>query len=287
MKRFLQGIRRYKWEILMTLPLLFYLFVFTLVPLLTSLKMSITDPNQGGFPSGVNFRYLFAQGQFDQALFNTLTISLVGITLELVFGMILALMMHQVFWGRGLLRTILLVPLGVPTIVSAVIFTYIFDTGGYLNEVLFRLGLIQHPVDWQAGGFRTIMTIVLTDMWKVTSLVTLILLAGLESIPEEVYEAANVDGAGAGRQFFSITLPLLKPAITIAIILRGIDAFRIFEVPFILTGKSTPVLSTLAYFEYYDYSNPYTSAAAATFLMLIILCFILLYLWLIGWKEET
>ncbi|RMF87440.1 MAG: sugar ABC transporter permease [Nitrospinota bacterium] len=270
----------------MTLPLLCYLFAFTLVPLLASLKMSITAPEQGGFPSGQNFRYLLSHGQFDDALFNTIAITLLGLCLQLVVGMILALMMHRTFWGRGLIRTIVLIPMGVPTIVSGVIFTYVFDIGGYLNELLFRLGEISHPIDWQAGGLRTILSVVFADMWKVTPLVTLILLAGLESIPEEVYEAGAVDGVTPLSRFFFLTLPLLKPSITMAVILRAIDAFRIFEIPLILTGKTTPVLATFAYFEYYEYNNPYTSAAAATLLTAIILGFILLYLFLVERKES-
>ncbi len=106
----------------------------------------------------------------------------------------------------------------------------------------------------------------------------LILLAGLESIPREIYQAARVDGAGRWASFRYITLPLLKPSIAIALVLRAIDAFRIFEIPLILTGKNTPVLSTYAYFEFNSYNNPNTSAASANILTLIIFFFILAYL---------
>jgi trehalose transport system permease protein len=116
------------------------------------------------------------------------------------------------------------------------------------------------------------------DMWKVTPVVILILLAGLESIPGEVYEASNIDGATAWQTFRYITLPLLKPSITMALILRGIDAFRVFELMLVLAGRATPVLSTFAYDEYNNYANAYSSAAASTILVVIIAVFIIGYL---------
>jgi trehalose transport system permease protein len=120
--------------------------------------------------------------------------------------------------------------------------------------------------------------ILVVELWKVTPLVTLILLAGLEGIPESALEAAQIDGAGPWRRFWYVTLPLLRPAFVTAVVLRATDAFRIFELPLILTGKSLPVLGTFAYSEYYDYNNPFTSAAAASLLLGLIALFLAGYL---------
>lgn len=141
-------------------------------------------------------------------------------------------------------------------------------------------------MDWASGGFKTLLMVSIADMWKVTPLVILLLLAGLESIPDEVYEASNIDGATVWQTFKYVTLPLLKPSITMALILRAIDAFRIFELVLVLAGRATPVISTFAYDEYNNYANAYTSAAASTILLLIIAVFIVSYLKIGGTKEE-
>jgi ABC-type sugar transport system permease subunit len=131
---------------------------------------------------------------------------------------------------------LLLIPLGVPTIVAASTMRYVFGMVGYLNEVLYRLGLVTLPIDWTGSRWLAVVTVAMADAWKVTPLVMLILLAGLQAIPREIYEAARTDGAGPWQQFWRITLPLLRPALTMAFIIRGVDAFRIFALPLALPG---------------------------------------------------
>ncbi|HDM22368.1 MAG TPA: sugar ABC transporter permease [Methanomicrobia archaeon] len=211
----------------------------------------------------------------------------VGLTLELIFGMILALILSEKFFGRGIFRAVMLLPLGIPTIVSASNMAFIFSTQGFLNELLYRIGLIEVPIDWRVGTIKPLMTIVVADMWKVTPLVMLILLAGLESIDKQLYEAAKVDGAGRWHRFRHITLPLLKPYITMALVIRGIDAFRIFELPLVMAGRHVPVMSSYAYFEYVERNNPYTSAAGATILLIMIIIAISVYLKAVGTEEVT
>ena len=189
-------------------------------------------------------------------------------------------------WKAVLASETLWPPLGVPTIVAGVIFTYVFGSAGYLNELLGRLGVIATPIDWTQGNWLSLGVLVVADLWKVTPLITLILLAGLEAIPESALEAAAVDGASGWRQFWYVTLPLLRPSLTMAVILRAIDAFRIFELPLMLTGKSTPVLGTLAYSEFYEYDNPFTSAAAATLLMGLIAICLMSYLGLVARRDS-
>ncbi len=280
-------LRRYRLEVMLLLPLIGFIFGFTLIPILHSITFGFTT-KAGGFTLD-NYFQLFANTQFHAALRNTVVLTAVGLSFQMVTGLGLALILTRTFKLRGFFRSLLLVPIGVPTIVSGVTLMYIFDSSGYLNEFLFRLGLIQLPIDWAAGGARTILMIVFADMWKVTPMVVLLMLAGLESIPEELYEAAAVDGATGWRAFWRITLPLLRPAITMTVIIRGVDAFRIFELPLILAGRVNPVLATFAYTEYNQYQNIHTSGAAATFLLGIILVFVLLYLLLVEreWRKPV
>jgi len=232
-------------------------------------------------PTLSNYRYLLADTTFRSAVINTVSITLTGLVLQCVAAMTIALMLSRAFKGKGIFRTIVLTPLGLPTIVSATIMTYIFDTSGYLNTLLYKIGLIDTVgIDWARGGWSSIGMIVFADTWKVLPVLVLLFMAGLESIPRSVREAAAIDGAEGARRFFSITLPLMKPYITVALILRGIDSFRIFELPLILAGFSaTPVISTCAYNDYI-HQNYSLSAAAGTVLTTIILIFVLGYLFL-------
>jgi ABC-type sugar transport system permease subunit len=271
---------------LMLLPLCLYLLAFTALPVISCLVMSFTDAGLQLFPSWENYRLLFRDSQFLLALRNTLWLAGLGVSLQLFVGLGVATILHKLSRGRGLVRTIVLTPLGVPTIVAGVIFTYVFGSAGYLNELLSRLGVISTPIDWTQGDWLSLGVLLVADLWKVTPLITLILLAGLETIPESALEAAAVDGASGWRQFWYITLPLLRPSLTMAVILRAIDAFRIFELPLMLTGKSTPVLGTLAYSEFYEYDNPFTSAAAATLLMGLIAICLMSYLGLVARRDS-
>jgi len=279
-------LKRHALDGLMLLPLFLYLFGFTGLPLLSCVILSFTDAGSQWFPSWANYRLLFRDSQLSLALRNTLWLTGLGVSLQLVVGLGVAGVLHRLVLGRGIVRTIVLTPLGVPTIVGGAMFTYLFGSAGYMNELLSRLGIIDTPIDWTQGGWYSLGVLLVADLWKVTPLVTLILLAGLESIPESALEAAAVDGASGWRRFWYITLPLLRPSLTMAVIVRAIDAFRIFELPLILTGKSTPVLGTVAYSEYYEYDNAFTSAAAATLLLGLIGVCIASYLLLVA-RQDT
>lgn len=269
--------KKYRLEIIMITPLLLYILGFTIYPIFKTVVMSFQHPYTGAFTL-VNYKEIIGKVEFKSALFNTVAFALISLTLEMIAAIVIALILKRRFKGRGLLRSLMLVPMGVPTLVSGVAMIYIFSMHGYLNELLYRLNIIQIPVDWAGGGLKTLLMVSVADMWKVTPVVILILLAGLESIPGEVYEASNIDGATAWQTFRYITLPLLKPSITMALILRGIDAFRVFELMLVLAGRATPVLSTFAYDEYNNYANAYSSAAASTILVVIIAVFIIGYL---------
>jgi trehalose transport system permease protein len=270
-------LRIYWLETLMILPLTLYIGLLTLVPVLQAIGMSFTDRYTGAFPSMSNYQYIVSRPDFGEAFVNTIGITLMSVTMEMTIGLVLALMLARQFRGRGVFRTIILTPMGVPTLVAGAAMLYFFRTNGYLNEALLRLGLIDLPVYWTQSGPRGMFAVALADMWKVTPIVVLLLLAGLESIPGDVYEAADVDGASPWEAFRSITLPLLMPAITMALIVRAIDAFRIFDVVMVMASRSIPVMSTFVYINYFDFQDPYSASAAATILLLMIVAFIAIY----------
>ena len=272
--------RRHLWGLL---PLALYLAVFTILPVVSTLVLSLYDA-AGSWGLGA-FRAIVAHYQFGEAVVNTLLITGLGLGLELCLGLVTAVFLAERFRGRGAVRVCLLIPLGIPTIVAASAMRAIFGTAGYLNELLYQLGMVTLPVDWTGNRYLAIVTVAVADAWKVTPLVMLILLAGLQAIPREVYEAARTDGAGAWQQFYRITLPLLRPAITMALIVRGIDAFRIFALPLALVGRHLPVLSTYAYVEYLEYGNPHTAAASSVILLVMILLTVGAYLRLAGAEE--
>ncbi len=288
-------LRKYKFELVLITPLLLYVLGFTLLPVIQNVALSFQQHYDGGsFPTLDSYQVLFSKYRFSEAFTNTIVISLVSVSLELILGLGVALMLSQKFRGRGLFRAIMLLPMGIPTVVAATNMRYIFGSSGYLNEFLFdisnilmKIGVVSEP--FQRLNFLqeplALISVAISDMWKVTPLVMLILLAGLEAIPRDIYEAAEVDGASLWQRFTGITLPLLRPAIASAVIIRGIDAFRIFVHPLALgVSGQVPVLASFAYNEYTN-AHLTTSAAASTILLLMILIAVLSYLRLVGIEE--
>ena len=279
---------KHRFEIALVAPLLIYVLILTVAPIVDTFRRSFTSATVG-FPSLENYRFVFSSEVFRRAVVNTVVVALISLALEVGVGLAIALAINVPFRGRGFTRTILLVPLGVPTIVSGAIMLLIFARAGYMNSIM---GLFANLIDklpgisfkwvnvsWTvAGGWRTLLTYAVADMWKVLPVITLIFLAGLQSIPQDVYEAADVDGATKWQRFTRVTLPLLVPYFTMALILRAIDAFRIFELALAL-GAQEPVLGTFIANRYLPPTNdPYTSAAASIVLFGIIMLFIVIYL---------
>lgn len=277
------------------LPMLLYVTALTIVPILDTISISLTDEDSGAFPSGSSYSTVFGSEVFRQAVGNTLIVALLSLALEVGVGLTVALALHTPFRGRGFVRTVSLIPLGVPTIVSGAVMLLLFSRSGYLNALLASFyDLLPgesefQNINWTAGGFKTLFTIAIADMWKVLPVITLIFLAGLQSIPGEVYEAADVDGATKWQRFARITLPLLIPYMTMAIILRAIDAFRIFELALVIGGiRVAPVLGTYIGSRYLPpTSDPFTAAAASIVLFGIIMVFIILYLRFVAARREV
>ena len=181
--------------------------------------------------------YIEALGdeRFREALVHTLAFTVASVTLELTLGCVLALAMNRAFRGRGLVRAAILVPWAIPTVVAALIWRFMFDgDSGIVNAALASLGV--DPPVWFVDRLAAWVPVVLGDVWKETPFVALLLLAGLQGIDASLYEAARIDGASAWRQFRHITLPLLKPALLVALIFRTRDAFRVFDLVYVMTG---------------------------------------------------
>jgi ABC-type sugar transport system permease subunit len=182
-----------------------------------------------------NYVEALGDERFREALVHTLAFTVASVTLELTLGCVLALAMNRAFRGRGLVRAAILVPWAIPTVVAALIWRFMFDgDSGIVNAALASLGV--DPPVWFVDRLAAWVPVVLGDVWKETPFVALLLLAGLLGIDASLYEAARIDGASAWRQFRHITLPLLKPALLVALIFRTRDAFRVFDLVYVMTG---------------------------------------------------
>lgn len=272
--------QRYRFEIVCLLPFLLYLTFFTVAPLIQVFQMGFSDA-AGGFTLS-HIQRLWGQSGFIDAVRNTLIIAIGSLTLEILFGLLLALALSTLGSRGGWLRTVFILPLAVPTVVAAVMMTYLFATSGWINRILMDLGVIQENIVWLSGDARSLFAVMVADCWKVTPLVMLILLAGLQGIDKQLYQAAEVDGASMWQRFLHITLPLLLPAITAAVIIRGIDAFRIFDLALVLTGENLQVIGTYAFLAYSEYQDVALSAASSVVLFVMIFMAILLHMRLVG-----
>jgi ABC-type sugar transport system permease subunit len=184
-----------------------------------------------------NYRDALREPRFWGALSHTAFFALASVSLELLIGLWFALALNRAFRGRGLVRAAVLVPWAIPTVVSALLWRFMFEGQyGIANTALVNLGMLEEPIVWLIHPSLAWVPVILADVWKTTPFVALLLLAGLQNIDASLYEAARIDGASAWRQFRYVTLPLLKPAILVALIFRTLDAFRVFDLIYALTG---------------------------------------------------
>lgn len=199
-----------------------------------------------------NYQTALEDDQFISAFFNTLIFTGFSVFFELILGLAMAIAMHSAFKGRGLLRTVVLVPWALLTVVTAMTWKAIFEPNlGFVNSVLSTLGLPGGDTVFLGEKPWAMFVLIVADVWKTAPFMALLILAGLQVIPDDIYEAAKVDGSTPWQRFTKITLPLLKPAILVALIFRTLDALRIFDLPFVLTqgANGTNTLSLQAYEE--------------------------------------
>jgi multiple sugar transport system permease protein len=215
-------------------------------------EYSVRVPGLSRFAGFRNYREALTSSEFWEAFRTTFVFTGVSVALELVIGLVMALAMHEAFKGRAVLRTAVLVPWAILTVVTAMTWRTIFEPElGFANTMLSALHLPGGDVVWLGERGYALSVMIFADVWKTAPFMGLLLLAGLQVIPGEVYEAAKVDGATAWQRFRRVTLPLLTPAILVALIFRTLDALRIFDLPAVLTqgANGTNTLSLHAYQE--------------------------------------
>ena len=185
-----------------------------------------------------NYRDLLHDTIFRDSIVVTVKFTVITVAFELVLGLIIALVVNSGFKGRGVMRAMMLVPWAIPTVVAAQMWKWMYDdVFGVINDGLIRLHIIDEPVAWISQSSTALASVAAVDIWKTTPFVALLLLAGLQVIPNEVYEAADVDGASKWHQFWRITLPLLVPAILVVLVFRTLDALRVFDVFYVFFGS--------------------------------------------------
>lgn len=247
-------------------PLVAFLAALLAYPTLQVILLSLQDADTGAFPSLASHRLLARDPLFWRALAGNLALPLATVAVELASGLVLAVVLAGRLPARRSLRTLVLVPFALPEIVFLTIVRRMLEPHGYVNGALLAAGA--GPVDWLAPGSATsYLAVVAVDAWRTTPVVFLLLLAALAAIPDEIHEAARLDGARGWRRLAFVTIPLLRPALAAALLLRGVDALRIFATPLVLTGaEGVPVLSTYAYHQWADQGSDAAAAAAACLL---------------------
>jgi ABC-type sugar transport system permease subunit len=233
----------------MVLPSLLIIVIIAFFPILYGIVLSLTDSTVAGFGSFVgfeNYTEMFQNPDFREGFYNTVLFTVVSVTMEFIIGLGIALAINRAFRGRGLVRAAVLVPWAFPTVISAVMWRLMFQSQvGIIQYVAGALGIISDPI--LSNRSLLLIAAILVDVWKTTPFVALLLLAGLQVIPGEVYEAARVDGANVMQRFFRITLPLLKGAILVAVLFRTLDSYRVYDLFWVMSNQELTSLSTFVY----------------------------------------
>lgn len=282
-------------------PMLSALFLVAAWPLLRTIWFSFTDTSLDNLYGGewVGFdnylrirtlesgRVLYKGTLVDpawwNAVWNTVKFSVLSVTFETVLGLIVALVLNAEFKGRGLVRAAILIPWAIPTIVSAKMWAWMLnDQFGIINDILLNLGLISQKIAWTASNDTAMIAVLMVDVWKTTPFMALLILAGLQMVPRDIYEAARIDGIHPVKVFFKVTLPLIRPALMVAVIFRMLDALRIFDLIYVLTpnSKATKTMSVISRENMIDFNNFAYGAAQSTLLFAMIALFVSAYIWL-------
>ncbi|MDQ4128123.1 MAG: sugar ABC transporter permease [Actinomycetota bacterium] len=233
----------------MILPALLIILAIAFFPIMYSVLLSVTSSTITGFGSFVgaeNYIEMFQNEDFWEGLKNTVIFTVASVFLEFIIGLGIALAINRAFRGRGLVRAAVLVPWAFPTVISAVMWRLMFqDQIGVINEVANGIGLISEPI--LSDTTLLLLGAIFVDVWKTTPFMALLLLAGLQTIPGDVYEAARVDGANVMQRFLRITMPLLKGTILVAVLFRTLDAYRVYDLFWVMSGQQLESLSTFVF----------------------------------------
>ena len=289
---------RVKTAWLFLAPMVLLRFVVAVWPLARSIWFSFTDININDISAAefVGWENYFGDyglffnpneeggfwaGDWGISIRNTFSFAVVSVILETLTGLGVALLLNQEFKGRGFVRTAVLVPWAIPTIVSAKMWGWMLnDQFGVINNYLMALGVISQKIAWTAEPAYALWTVVLVDVWKTTPFMALLILAALQTVPKDCYEAARVDGVHPLRVFWKITLPLIRQPLLVAVVFRLLDSLRVFDLIYVLTanGSTTISMSGFVRREMVEYGNMGYGSAASTSLFLIILLTAIIFL---------
>jgi trehalose/maltose transport system permease protein len=279
---------------LFLLPMLVVLLLVAGYPLIQTIWLGFTDANLSDLSQrefiGVDNYYTSVDGKsygvlvdrdWWNAVWNTLEFAVVSVLLETVLGLVVALVLNASFRFRGLVRAAVLIPWAIPTVVSAKMWGWMLnDQFGFINDKLMWLGVISQPIAWTASADWAMKSVILVDVWKTTPFMALLILAALQMLPAQCYEAARVDGIHPVKVFFRVTLPLIRPALMVAVIFRFLDALRIFDLIYVLTSNSKDTMSMSVYArqQLVDFQQVGYGSAASTLLFLIIALITVIYI---------
>ncbi|QDY71215.1 carbohydrate ABC transporter permease [Qingshengfaniella alkalisoli] len=282
-------------------PMLVALLIVAAWPLMRTIYFSFTNTSLTnlyggewiGFDNYLSYRQLssgrviwrgtLVDPAWWNAVWNTVKFSVISVSLETFFGLIVALVLNAEFKGRGFVRAAILIPWAIPTIVSARMWGWMLnDQFGIINDMMLRLGLIEQKIAWTANIETAMIAVIVVDVWKTTPFMALLCLAGLQMIPRDIYEAAKLDGVNPIKTFFRVTLPLVKPALMVAVIFRMLDALRIFDLVYVLTPNSaaTKTMSVISRENLIDFDKFAYGSAQSTLLFAMIAIFVSAYIWL-------
>lgn len=272
-------------------PMLVVLALVAAWPLLRTIYFGLTNANLSelehsrfiGFDNYLQYNEkrgrwygLLVDPDWRGAVWNTLKFAVVSVSLETCLGMVIALVLNASFKLRGLVRAAVLIPWAVPTIVSAQMWGWMLhDQYGIVNDALLSLGLISERYAWTSEAGLSMLSVILVDVWKTTPFMALLILAAMQMLPRSCYEAAKVDGVSPLKVFFKVTLPLIRPALMVAVIFRFLDALRIFDLIYVLTPNSRETMTMSVYVRRELINNQevgYGSAAATMLFLVIGLC---------------
>lgn len=238
---------------MLVLPTILIISIVSLYPIIRTIWLSLHSMqlqfmSESKFIGLENYKFLLSDERFWHSVGNTTFFTIVSVIMELVMGILIALLINRPFRGRGLVRASVLIPWAVPTVVAAMMWKFIYDDQlGILNDILVKVGILDSYRTFLGTESSAMWSMIFADVWKTTPFMALLILGGLQTISKDIYESAEIDGANKIRQFFYITLPLLKPTILVALLFRTLDAFRVFDLPWVLTGGSVESISIYAY----------------------------------------
>lgn len=264
-------------------PAIVLMAVVALFPVLYAVVVSFqayTRRNFEGWAGLANYSEVLATGRFWEALWFTVYFTVASVAAEFLIGLGFALLMNQAFRGRGVTRAAILVPWVIPTVIAAQMWFFMFNvTPGFINNLL-GLG----DFNWLGQSGTAAFAVIFADVWKTSPFVALLILAGLQTIPDELHEAARVDGAGTFRRFWSITLPLLRPAILVALLFRTVEALRVYDLPQVMTGGAfgTESLSILVQQYVVRTPDPGLGSALSTLTFVFIMGIGMIFVTLLG-----